>query len=121
MASGAEKQRALSRLGAGQLRRCDPDPCVGVISIVEFPTTLEALRASHEPDFKVLMGTPNSVLGGAHSGRIAAELAQYDRLGILSRDYCSASLLQVAWLLVDEDNGYDLPRAKSVLACLPIG
>lgn len=65
-------------------------------------------------------GAPNSVLGGARSGKIAAELAQYDRLGILFRDYYSASLLQAAWLLVDEGNGYDLPWAKSVLACLPI-
>lgn len=65
-------------------------------------------------------GAPNSVLGGARSGNIAAELAQYDRLGILSRDYYSASLLQAAWLLVGQDNGYDLSRAKSVLACLPI-
>lgn len=88
-------------------------------SSAECPTTLAALRASHEPGCKVLMGAPNSVLGGARSGKIAAELAQYDRLGILSRDYYSASLLQAAWLLVDEGNGYDLPWAKSVLACLP--
>ncbi|WP_172146866.1 MULTISPECIES: hypothetical protein [Pseudomonas] len=65
-------------------------------------------------------GAPNSVLGDSRSGKIAAELAQYDRLGILSRDYYSASLLQAVWLLVDEDDGYDLLRAKSALACLPI-
>jgi hypothetical protein len=32
-------------------------------------------------------------------------------LGILSRDYYSISLLQAAWLLAGQDNGYDLPRA----------
>jgi alpha-D-ribose 1-methylphosphonate 5-triphosphate diphosphatase len=55
-------------------------------------------------------GAPNHVLGGASSGNVAAELAQYDRLGILSRDYYSASLLQTAWLLLDQNNGYDLAR-----------
>lgn len=81
--------------------------------IAEFPTTLEAVRASHELGLKVLMGAPNSVLGGARSGNIAAELAQHDMLGILSRDYYSTSLLQAAWLLVGQDNGYDLPGRNS--------
>jgi len=41
-------------------------------------------------------GAPNSVLGGARSGNITAELAQHDTLGTLSRDYYSTSLLQTA-------------------------
>lgn len=90
------------------------------MSIAEFPTALEAVRASHEPGLKVLVGAPNSVLGGARSSNIAAELAQHDMLGIFSHDYYSTSLLQAAWLLVGQDNGYDLPRAKFALAYLPI-
>src|SRR5690606_33634661 len=67
------------------------------MSVAEFPTTLEAARASHELGMKVLMGAPNIVRGGSHSGNIAAaELAAADVLDILSSDYYPASLLQAA-------------------------
>ncbi len=42
------------------------------MTIAEFPTTLEAARASHERGLKVMMGAPNVVRGGSHSGNIAA-------------------------------------------------
>ena len=71
------------------------------MSIAEFPTTLEAAKASHELGLKVLMGAPNIVRGGSHSGNIAAaELAQQGVLDILSSDYYPASLLQAALLLL---------------------
>ncbi|MBU0566306.1 MAG: alpha-D-ribose 1-methylphosphonate 5-triphosphate diphosphatase, partial [Gammaproteobacteria bacterium] len=57
------------------------------MSIAEFPTTLEAAKASHELGLKVLMGAPNIVRGGSHSGNIAAaELARHGVLDILSSD-----------------------------------
>jgi alpha-D-ribose 1-methylphosphonate 5-triphosphate diphosphatase len=40
-------------------------------------------------------------------------------LGILSRDYYSISLLQAAWLLAGQDNGYDLPRAIATVSRAP--
>ena len=47
--------------------------------IAEFPTTVEAARASHDHGLAVLMGGPNVVLGGSHSGNVAArELAEAD-------------------------------------------
>ena len=90
------------------------------MSIAEFPTTLEAAKASHELGLKVLMGAPNIVRGGSHSGNIAAaELARHGVLDILSSDYYPASLLQAAFLLAAQDNGYDLPRAIATVSRLP--
>ena len=90
------------------------------MSIAEFPTTLEAARASHERGLMVLMGAPNIVRGGSHSGNIAAaELARHGVLDILSSDYYPASLLQAALLLAVQDNGYDLPRAIATVSRVP--
>jgi alpha-D-ribose 1-methylphosphonate 5-triphosphate diphosphatase len=90
------------------------------MSIAEFPTTYEAAQASHQLGLKVLMGAPNIVRGGSHSGNIAAaELAQLGLLDILSSDYYPASLLQAALLLVAQDNDYDLPRAIASVSLLP--
>lgn len=90
------------------------------MSIAEFPTTLEAAKASHELGLKVLMGAPNIVRGGSHSGNIAAaDLAQHGVLDILSSDYYPASLLQAALLLAGQDNGYDLPRAIATVSRVP--
>ena len=69
---------------------------------------------------KVLMGAPNIVRGGSHSGNIAAaELAQHGVLDILSSDYYPASLLQAALLLAGQDNAYDLPRAIATVSQVP--
>jgi alpha-D-ribose 1-methylphosphonate 5-triphosphate diphosphatase len=90
------------------------------MAIAEFPTTLEAARASHELGLKVLMGAPNVVRGGSHSGNIAAaELGRHGVLDILSSDYYPASLLHAAWLLAGQDNDYDLPAAIATVSHAP--
>lgn len=54
--------------------------------IAEFPTTFEAAEASRKHGMNVLMGAPNIVRGGSHSGNVAAsELAQLGLLDILFR------------------------------------
>lgn len=51
--------------------------------IAEFPTTFEAAEASRKHGMNVLMGAPNIVRGGSHSGNVAAsELAQLGLLDI---------------------------------------
>ena len=46
----------------------------------------------------VLMGAPNIVRGGSHSGNVAAhKLAELGLLDILSSDYYPASLLDAAF------------------------
>ncbi len=91
------------------------------LSIAEFPTSLEAARASHENGLAVLMGSPNVVRGGSHSGNIAAHtLAAEGILDILSSDYVPASLLWSAFLLVArEDNQLDLPAAIRMASATP--
>ncbi len=67
------------------------------IRMAEFPTTVEAARACHAHNIKVIMGAPNLVRGGSHSGNVAAsELAELDLLDILSSDYVPAALLLAA-------------------------
>jgi alpha-D-ribose 1-methylphosphonate 5-triphosphate diphosphatase len=70
-------------------------------AIAEFPTTLDAAKASHQHGLKVLMGAPNLVLGGSHSGNISAlELLEHDLVDLFSSDYVPQSLLQAMFLMV---------------------
>jgi alpha-D-ribose 1-methylphosphonate 5-triphosphate diphosphatase len=90
------------------------------MTIAEFPTTLEAANASHKFGLKVLMGAPNIVRGGSHSGNVAASmLATEGILDILSSDYYPASLLQAAGRLASDIPGYDLPRAIATISQAP--
>ena len=64
------------------------------VSVAEFPTTLEAARASHRAGMAVLMGGPNIVRGKSHSGNISAlELAFHGVLDIVSSDYVPCAML----------------------------
>lgn len=82
------------------------------VAIAEFPTTIEAAAACHEAGIGVMMGAPNVVRGGSHSGNIAAEtLAREGLLDILSSDYVPASLLMGAFALDRLIEGYGLPQA----------
>ena len=90
------------------------------MTIAEFPTTKTAACLSHEKGMGVMMGAPNVVRGGSHSGNIAAhELAKEGVLDILSSDYCPASILHAAFMLKDLDNDYDLPKAINTVSLNP--
>jgi alpha-D-ribose 1-methylphosphonate 5-triphosphate diphosphatase len=70
--------------------------------IAEFPTTLEAAREAKKRGLAVVMGAPNLVRGGSHSGNMpAAEAALNGLLDILSSDYMPASLLHAAFMLTE--------------------
>jgi len=72
------------------------------VHFAEFPTTVEAARACHAAGIKVMMGAPNLIRGGSHSGNVAAhELAELDLLDIVSSDYVPSALLTSAFLLGD--------------------
>jgi alpha-D-ribose 1-methylphosphonate 5-triphosphate diphosphatase len=90
------------------------------MTIAEFPTTLEAARGCQQLNMKVLMGAPNVVRGGSHSGNVAAAgLAAEGLLDILSSDYYPASLLQAAFVLADQQDGGDLSRAVKMISLAP--
>jgi alpha-D-ribose 1-methylphosphonate 5-triphosphate diphosphatase len=64
------------------------------IQLAEFPTTVEAAEACRAADISVIMGAPNLVRGGSHSGNVAAgTLAEMGLLDILSSDYVPSALL----------------------------
>jgi alpha-D-ribose 1-methylphosphonate 5-triphosphate diphosphatase len=72
------------------------------VQFAEFPTTAEAASACQHAGIKVMMGAPNLVRGGSHSGNVAASaLAEAGLLDILSSDYVPSSLLSGALLLGD--------------------
>ena len=64
------------------------------VRVAEFPTTAVAAQACRAAGIAVIMGAPNLVRGGSHSGNVAAaELADAGLLDILSSDYIPAALL----------------------------
>jgi alpha-D-ribose 1-methylphosphonate 5-triphosphate diphosphatase len=90
------------------------------MTIAEFPTTHEAAEASHEAGLAVLVGAPNLVLGGSHSGNIAAiDLISAGRADILSSDYVPASLMEAVFKLPASDIGVTLPQAVRLASLNP--
>jgi alpha-D-ribose 1-methylphosphonate 5-triphosphate diphosphatase len=90
------------------------------VSIAEFPTTVEAARASHAAGISVLMGAPNVVRGGSHSGNVSAvELAEAGVLDILSSDYVPISLIHGAFGLADVPAMGGLPGALRTVTLTP--
>ena len=68
----------------------------------EFPTTADAAQACNDHGIKVMMGAPNLIRGGSHSGNVAAsDLAKAELLDIVSSDYVPSSLLSAALMLGD--------------------
>lgn len=90
------------------------------VTVAEFPTTIEAAEASRGHGLKVLMGAPNVVRGGSHSGNIAAlDLARAGLLDVLSSDYFPFSLLHAAFVLADQVEGIALPEAVAKVSRNP--
>ena len=88
------------------------------VAIAEFPTTVEAAAACRAVGIANIMGAPNLVRGGSHSGNVAAqELAQAGLLDILSSDYVPAALLQAAVQLADVWD--DMARAIATVTATP--
>lgn len=83
----AEQARVSARLG---------------VRLAEFPTTEEAARESRAQGLATIMGGPNLVRCGSHSGNVAASvLAEKDLLDIVSSDYIPGSLLAAGVMLGD--------------------
>lgn len=88
-------------------------------AISEFPTRVEAARAAKERGLSTVMGAPNVVRGGSHSGNVAAaDLARLGLLDSLSSDYVPASLLMAAFRLVPEA-GFTVPQALATVSLNP--
>ena len=90
------------------------------VAIAEFPTTDRAADASHKAGIRVLMGAPNIVRGGSHTGNVAAEsLARRGVLDILSSDYVPGSLLLAVFDLPARTDVITLPQAVAMVSANP--
>jgi alpha-D-ribose 1-methylphosphonate 5-triphosphate diphosphatase len=90
------------------------------VAVAEFPTTMEAARGLHRAGIGILMGAPNVVRGGSHSGNIAAvDLAREGLLDILSSDYIPSSLLMGALQLPQHVAAIDLAAAVRTVTKAP--
>lgn len=115
---------AARRLGAALASHDDTTPEHVVTSqahgvrFAEFPTTFEAAQACRAHGIAVMMGAPNLIRGGSHSGNVAAQaLAEADLLDILSSDYVPGALLSAALLLGDIWG--DVARGLSTVTAAP--
>lgn len=88
------------------------------VALAEFPTTQDAARACREHGIAVMMGAPNLVRGGSHSGNVSAgALGQAGLLDILSSDYVPSALLCGA-VMLGEVWG-DMARAMATVTAAP--
>jgi len=88
-------------------------------TVSEFPTTVVAAQAAHARGMVTIMGGPNVVRGGSHSGNVSAiELARLGLMDILSSDYVPGSLLS-ATLRLTEAAGLSLPQAVATVTRNP--
>ncbi|WP_110588335.1 alpha-D-ribose 1-methylphosphonate 5-triphosphate diphosphatase [Microbacterium suaedae] len=96
----------------------DESAALGV-HISEFPTTSAAAHAANRAGQLVVMGAPNIVRGGSHSGNVAAaDLLAEGVLDILSSDYVPASPMQAVFRLFGE-GAITLPEAAALVSAHP--
>ncbi len=86
------------------------------IAISEFPTTREAAEAAREKGMAIIMGAPNVVRGGSHSGNVSAiDLAEAGLLDGLSSDYVPSSLIQAVFHL-NARAGIPIPQGVATVS-----
>lgn len=93
-------------------------------NISEFPTTIAAAKTAKANGLQVLMGAPNLVLGGSHSGNVSAmELVKEDLVDIISSDYVLYSLLQSIFVIagVTGQPIYETMRPVTINSAIAIG
>jgi alpha-D-ribose 1-methylphosphonate 5-triphosphate diphosphatase len=90
------------------------------VALAEFPTTPEAAAACRENGIGVMMGAPNMIRGGSHSGNVSAQaLAEAGLLDMLSSDYVPASLLMAAFRLPKLVPSIGLHQAVAMVTSAP--
>jgi alpha-D-ribose 1-methylphosphonate 5-triphosphate diphosphatase len=88
------------------------------VSIAEFPVTRKAAQAAADAGMNVVMGAPNALRGGSHSGNLSAlEGIHAGVVHGLCADYHPASLLHAALRLVRE--GMALHKAVGYITTQP--
>lgn len=115
----AERRIALASHDDATIEHVEESKGFGV-RLAEFPTSLEAAKASHQAGMAVLMGAPNVVRGKSHSGNISARaLVDEGVLDVLSSDYVPLSLIHAPFVLAADEGGITLPQAIQMVSATP--
>ena len=89
------------------------------VQITEFPIELEVAKKAHDEGILTVVGAPNVMLGGSHSGNLSAiDAIRAGTADILCSDYYPASLLHSAFRL-EEEGILSLPAAVRMLTLNP--
>jgi alpha-D-ribose 1-methylphosphonate 5-triphosphate diphosphatase len=89
------------------------------VTMSEFPVTLEAAQESKSRGIWVVMGAPNLLLGGSHSGNLCArEAIEAGAVDLLAADYYPGALVQATFLL-DFDGVLPLHEAARLTSYNP--
>lgn len=88
-------------------------------AVAEFPTTIEAAEAARDRDMPVVLGAPNVLRGGSHSGNVsAADLVGRGLATALASDYLPPALLAAVFLLAGQ-RALPLPAAVGLVTSGP--
>ena len=80
------------------------------VNISEFPITIEVAKEAKKKGFYTVVGAPNILLGGSHSGNMsAAEAILNDCADILCSDYYPQALLHSIFIMYHK-HGVSLPE-----------
>lgn len=75
------------------------------VEISEFPITMETAKTAKENGLFTVLGAPNILLGGSHSGNLSAAQAIKEGVcDILCSDYYPSSLLHAVFLMARKHN-----------------
>ncbi|MDD3362718.1 MAG: phosphonate metabolism protein PhnM [Hespellia sp.] len=82
------------------------------VTISEFPITMEVAKAAAEEGFETVLGAPNILLGGSHSGNLSAlEAMKAGAATVLVSDYYPQALLQAVFWLYQKEG---IPLSEAV-------
>jgi len=88
-------------------------------TISEFPITIEVAKAAKAAGMLTLVGAPNILLGGSHSGNMsAAQAINEGVVDILCSDYYPAALLHAIFIM-HEKYGQDLAKMFQLVTLNP--
>jgi alpha-D-ribose 1-methylphosphonate 5-triphosphate diphosphatase len=85
-------------------------------TLSEFPVSLEAALEAKRRGMAVIMGAPNALRGGSHSGNLSAlDALEAGALDILAADYSPGSLVQAAFSIA-RDGRLPLEQAVGLIS-----
>lgn len=89
------------------------------VDISEFPITIEVAKKAKEKGFYTVLGAPNILLGGSHSGNLsAAEAILNDCADILCSDYYPQAMLHSIFIMHNR-HGVSIPEMVNKVSLNP--